>query len=70
MMALIAVLPALVVIAYTQTLSYHSARERAIEDALHLGRLAASQQGFIIDEARLRSLARGRSDTRGFVRRR
>jgi two-component system, cell cycle sensor histidine kinase and response regulator CckA len=52
-MALIAVLPALVVIAYTQTLAYRSARERAIEDALHLGRLAASQQGFIVDEARL-----------------
>jgi two-component system, cell cycle sensor histidine kinase and response regulator CckA len=52
-MALIAVLPALVVIAYVQTLAYRSARQRAIEDALHLGRLAASQQGFIVDEARL-----------------
>ena len=53
LMALIAVLPALVVIAYTQTLAYRSARQRAIEDALHLGRLAAGQQGFIVDEARL-----------------
>ena len=52
-MALIAVLPALVVIAYTQAIAYQNARERAIEDALQIARLAASQQAFIIDEARL-----------------
>ena len=50
--ALVAVLPALAVTAYTQVIERRNVRVRTIENALQVARLAASREAFVFDRAR------------------
>ena len=52
LMALIAVLPALAVTAYTQAIERRNVRTQTIENALQVARLAASREALVFDRAR------------------